>query len=375
MIRAALIALVLSGGAVAAEPSATQAAQQAAERLEQATRALNNAQDAQDRIAALTETLRGFEDGLEAMRTGLRKASIRERQLSRDLAARDEEVAQLLGVLLTMGHDPAPVSILHPAGPVGTARSGMILAEVTPALNARAADLRDSLREVATLRLLQESAVETLEKGLQTAQEARATLSQAISDRTDLPRRFAADPVKTGILIASTETLAGFASGLSEIGDGGDAPADEALEARKGALRLPVQGRILHRAGETDASGVTRPGLVLATRPRALVTTPAAATVRYAGPLLDYGNVIILEPQAGTLFVLAGLDVVYGETGQVLPEDSPLGLMPGQDAEIGAIVPQSGDGAGNDNTETLYIEVRQDDSPVDPEDWFQTQEG
>jgi len=38
----------------------------------------------------------------------------------------------------------------------------------------------------------------------------------------------------------------------------------------------------------------------------------------------------------------------FRETGQVLPEDSPLGLMPGQDAEIGAIVPQSGDGAGND---------------------------
>lgn len=375
MIRAAVIALLLSSGAASAEQSATQAAQEAAEQLEQATRALNEAQDAQDRIAALTETLRGFEDGLEAMRTGLRKASIRERQVTRDLAARDDEVAQLLGVLLTMGHDPAPVSILHPAGPVGTARAGMILAEITPALNARAAALRDSLREVATLRLLQESAVETLEKGLQTAQEARATLSQAISDRTDLPRRFAADPVKTGILIASTETLAGFASGLSEIGGDGDAPADEALKARKGTLHLPVQGRILHRAGETDATGVTRPGLVLATRPRALVTTPAAATVRYAGPLLDYGNVIILEPQAGTLFVLAGLDVVYGETGQVLPEGSPLGLMPGQDAEIGAIVPQSGDGTGNDNTETLYIEVRQDDAPVDPEEWFQTQEG
>jgi len=375
MIRAALIASLLCTGAAAAEPSATAAAQSAAQRLEQATRALNEARDAQDRIAALTETLRGFEDGLEAMRTGLRKASIRERHLSRDLAARDEEVAQLLGVLLTMGHDPAPVSILHPAGPVGTARSGMILAEVTPALNARAASLRDSLREVTTLRLLQQSAAETLEEGLQVAQEARATLSQAVSDRTDLPRRFTADPVKTGILIASTETLEGFASGLSEIGDSGQAASDETLEARKGTLRLPAQGRILHRAGETDAAGVTRPGLVLATRPRALVTTPTAATVRYAGPLLDYGNVIILEPQAGTLFVLAGLDVVYGEAGQVVPEDSPLGLMPGPDAEIGAIVPQSGDGTGNDNTETLYIEVRQDDAPVDPEAWFQTQEG
>jgi septal ring factor EnvC (AmiA/AmiB activator) len=375
MIRAALIALLVSTGAAAAESPAADAARAAAKRLEGATQALDAAQDAQDRIAALTETLRGFEDGLEAMRTGLRKVSIRERRISRELAHREEDVARLLGVLLTMGHDPTPVSILHPAGPLGTARSGMILADVTPALNARAAELRETLREVTTLRLLQENAADTLEKGLRAAQKARTALSQAVSDRTDLPRRFAADPVKTAILVSSTETLEGFASGLSEIG-GSDGPAaDENFAARKGRLPLPAQGRILHHAGETDATGVTRPGLVLATRPRALVTAPAAATVRYGGPLLDYGNVIILEPRAGTLLVIAGLDVVYVESGQVLPEGSPLGLMPGQDAELGAILPQPGDGGGNDSTETLYIEVRQDNAPVDPEVWFQTQEG
>ena len=37
--------------------------------------------------------------------------------------------------------------------------------------------------------------------------------------------------------------------------------------------------------------------------------TPAPATVRYRGPLLDYGNVIILEPEAGIAYVDAD-DVV-----------------------------------------------------------------
>jgi septal ring factor EnvC (AmiA/AmiB activator) len=41
--------------------------------------------------------------------------------------------------------------------------------------------------------------------------------------------------------------------------------------------------------------------LVLATRPNALVTTPWPSSVRYAGPLLDYGNVIILEPESDYL--------------------------------------------------------------------------
>ena len=287
-----------------------------------------------------------------------------------------DEIARLLGVLQIMGNSGAPVFLLHPDGPTGTARSGMILAEVAPALDARAGDLRARLEEVRTLRQLQTSAAETLQKGLDGVQTGRAELSQAIADRAPLPRRFTEDPVRTAILIASTETLEGFASGLSEIAQGeasGDLPD---ISHRKGTLDLPVQGRLLRAAGEADAAGIRRPGLLLATRPRALVTAPAAATIRYRGPLLDYGNVIILEPQAGTLFVIAGLDVVYGETGEVLPAGSPIGLMGGQDTADGAVLmPTATEGAGNGRTETLYIEVRQDNAPVDPATWFAVQEG
>jgi hypothetical protein len=46
---------------------------------------------------------------------------------------------------------------------------------------------------------------------------------------------------------------------------------------------------------------------------RALVTTPVAATLLFRGPLLRYGNVVIIEP-ADVLFVLAsGLADVFGE--------------------------------------------------------------
>ena len=89
-------------------------------------------------------------------------------------------------------------------------------------------------------------------------------------------------------------------------------------------------------------------------------------------PLLDYGNVIILEPQAGLMFVIAGLNTVYGEAGQVIPEGSPVGLMGGEDPEIGAILSTSGDDTGNERSETLYIEVRQGKDAVDPEIWFRT---
>lgn len=369
-----LIAALAAVPAAAAEDPGT-AAQAAAERLSQASILLDEANSARNRVRALTETIHAFEDGLEAMREGLRRAAIRQQTLAGELAARETEIARLLGALQTIGQSEGPALLLHPAGPLGTARSGMILADVTPALETRTAALRDTLDEVKVLRSLQENAADTLRDGLQGAQTARTALSQAIADRTDLPRRFTEDPVKTALLLASTETLEGFASGLSEIAVN-EAPGSlPGIATRKGALPLPVQGRILRRAGEPDAAGIARPGLVVAARPHALVTTPAAATLRYRGPLLDYGNVIILEPEAGILLVLAGLDVVYGTTGQVLPGGSPVGLMGGTAPGADALLIGNSAGTGADRSQTLYIEVRENNTPVDPETWFQTDEG
>ncbi|TDK46847.1 murein hydrolase activator EnvC family protein [Antarcticimicrobium luteum] len=363
----------LWAGAAVGDGDPAVAARAASAQLEQAALDLQAAEGARDRVHALTETVRAFEAGLAAMRDGLRRAATREATLSHRLQAREGEIAQLMGVLLTIETSPPPVRMLHPQGPLGSARSGMILAEVTPALNARAERLRHDLDEVQTLRLLQQSAAQTLEQGLAGVQEARSALSQAIADRTDLPRRFTEDPVRTAILISSTETLDGFASGLSQIAAGGEIADSQAdIAALKGRIPLPVQGVVLHRAGEADAAGVTRAGMVVAARPRALVTSPTSATIRYRGPLLDLGNVIILEPQPDTLFILSGLAEVYGEAGQVIAAGAPVGLMGGAVPEIGAILSLSGDGTGTERSETLYIEVRQGGSPVDPATWFRT---
>ncbi|MGB1024817.1 MAG: peptidase M23, partial [Paracoccaceae bacterium] len=63
-----------------------------------------------------------------------------------------------------------------------------------------------------------------------------------------------------------------------------------ACGAARGAVPLPVFGVLLGGFEAQDAAGISRPGLLLATAPAALVTSPWFGTVRYAGPLLDYGN-------------------------------------------------------------------------------------
>ena len=352
-------------------------ARSASNQLANASIKLDQADGARDRVKALTETVLAYEAGLTAMRDGLRRAALREEQLSRKLDARDTETAAFIGVLQSLGAGPSPTIFLHPQGPTGTARAGMLLSEMTPILNARATELRNQVEEVQTLRLLQQQAADQLQLGLSEVQKARVALSTALAERTNLPIRFTEDPVRTAILIASTETLEGFASGLSQITEDETEIDLPPLDDRIGGLQLPVKGLLLRGMNEADAAGIKRPGIILATRPGALVNTPAAATIRYVGPLLDYGNVMILEPQTDTLFVFAGLDVTYGKIGQVIAEGTPLGLMGGLQIETDAENSSStlsivSDGAGNGRSETLYIEVRQQNVPQDPASWFRT---
>lgn len=365
----------LTGAVTLFAQTPAETAQNAMADLEAATQKLDAAQSARDRVRALTETVKAFETGLVAMRDGLRVASIRETELRRDLDAREADVTRLLAALSALGTSVGPQTFVHPDGPVGSARAGLMMASITPALNEAAAELRADVAEVTALRELQQDAANRLQSGLSDLQSARTALSQAIADRTDLPRKFTEDATRTAILIAASETLDGFASGLSEIAEGETEVSLPSVTDRKGAIPIPVIGEVLRRAGETDAAGVTRPGILIATRPQALVATPTAATIRYRGPLLDYGLVSILEPEPDVLFVFAGLGTVFGETGQVIPEGSPIGLMDGP-AGVAADIPSpSGERTGGALSETLYIEVRYRDTLEDPLAWFAEDKG
>lgn len=363
MIRAAALLLLLALP-LRAETVAEQAAKASID-LQSAVAALEAATEARDRVSALSQTIRAYEAGLGALRGALRQAALREATLTRAFDAKRDGIGRLLGVLATMEANPGPLLLLHPEGAVGSARSGMILADVTPALQSQALALKAELQELADLRALQLSAGDVLEKGLATAQTARTELSKAISDRSDLPRRFTEDPEVLKGLLDSADTLDAFAAGLSP-----DVEADASFASEKGRLPLPVLGTVLRRPDEADAAGVQRPGVTLATQPLALVTAPWPATIRYRGPLLDYGNVMILEPGDGYLLVLAGMETLYGELGEVVAADSPLGLMGGPEGASAEFTATAADGSGGRDTETLYMELRQGAAPVDPTEWF-----
>jgi septal ring factor EnvC (AmiA/AmiB activator) len=360
-----LVSALLSGQAAVAQNAgvlAQDAASAAADELVRASVALEQAQSVPDRITALTAVVDAFESGLSALRSEVRRAALREQLLSRELSDKSSEISKLLTVMQVVGRARGPQVTFHPDGALGTARAGMMLGAVVPALQYKVGSLSAQLTELQIVQSLQSTAREDLLAGLRGVQTARTELSEAISRRTDRPMRFSEDPVRMAWLLDASETLAAFASGLADR----EAADIDQIASLKGTLSVPVEGAVLRRFGQPDAAGVVRPGWIVATAPQARVTTPMPATVRYLGPFLHYGNVIILEPATDVLVVLTGMKRVFGSVGQVLEAGDVVGLMGGSDL----ILSETTQVGGTSRSETLYIEIRENDAPVDPAEWF-----
>ncbi|MDP0929051.1 peptidase M23 [Paracoccus onubensis] len=362
-------------GTAAATPAdqAVAEAEAAATQLRDAMGKLSQAVTADDQVVALTEVISGYEKGLSSLRDGLRQASAREAELRAQFEAQRDRLARVLGAMTSLQQSPETALLLHPDGALSSARAGMILSDVTPGLRSEAERLQAKLDEIATVRELQSGAAEMLGSGLASVQEARRLLASAVTDRSTMPVRFADEPEEVQKLLDAAQSLDDFAAGVSALENDIGAPMDD-FEGAQGSLQLPVVGSVKRPYNEPDAAGVRRPGWVIATPPAALVTTPWPATIRYRGPLLDYGNVMIVEPAKDYLLIFAGLSQVFGEVGDVLREGDPVGLMGGSEApaqEFGTqFVANAAQGGDAGRTETLYLELRKGTETLDPADWF-----
>jgi septal ring factor EnvC (AmiA/AmiB activator) len=346
-------------------------ARQAQQSLGNAWDQLERSKSAKDRIAALTGAILSFEESLSLARDSLRQISVLEARAQQKLTVEEESYSELIGVLLSIDKSPIQAELLHPDGPMATARGGMLIADLLPALEEKVQSLRSDLEAARYLSELQNQLTLDLQAGLVALQETRAALGRAIADRDDLPKRFIEDTEQTAILVTAADTLDIFASGLSLIAIDEAAGTLPDITIRKGTLPMPVRGKVIRYFNEADAAGIKRPGIVVGTSDNALVRTPTAATIRYRGPLLDYGLVSILEPQQDILYILAGLGTVYGDIGEVLPAGSPVGLMGTSELFDKKNLIETLNESGGLRGETLYIEVRVNKAPENPLMWFE----
>jgi septal ring factor EnvC (AmiA/AmiB activator) len=315
-------------------------------------------------VAALAAALADHERALAALRDEVLGAEARQRALSADLTRRRTEIARLLAALQSLGRTPSPEA--HPGGPLAAARSERLHDAMRPALAAKADRLAAQLRDLAAVRASRAEGAAVLEAGLGRLAAGRDALTAALEAG---PAAGAAPGLAARGLPADVardaDTLSGLADRLAALG-GATGPADAAPLP----LVWPVVGRTRSAFGDPDGAGVRRPGLLIEAAPLAIVTAPAAGTVRYAGPFLDYGYVAVIEVREDVLIVLAGLATLSARTGDRLAAGDFVGLLGGRQVSAQEFLMLPGSGNGETPAETLYIELRHGHGPVDPAPWF-----
>ena len=358
MLKAAVLVSVLATGAAAqTDPLAQTKA--ALEALTQADRILTAAETQADQRAALNQSVTAFERSLQAIREGERDLKRAERKLTAALQKDRAQIARLATTLMRMQQLEEGAMLIHPGGLTDRIHAALAVERATPRLKAATDEVAAKLSDLAILR-------EALGKA---ETSAKAGLVRMRWAREQLRRTLAADPAPSSDLTDALATVAATSRTLDLLIEGIAALEGEGLPInlpsielsdRFGQLPLPVEGTLISGFGSAGEQGEIQTGATIVSGSGAFVRAPFDATIRYVGPFLGYGNVIILEPAPDILLVLAGMKKVYVKPEEIVSDGAVLGEMPG-DTATDWPAPQ---------TETLYVELRRGGSPVDPAGWF-----
>lgn len=309
------------------------------------------------------------------------------------------EIANVLAALQRISLNPPPALIVDPDDALGSARSAILIAAIVPQLRARADAVTSDLRALTDIKAQALTEEATLKANYAVLEEERlriATLIAARRQGIDLRTgELAAEEAEAVALAERATSLQELIGSLSEratsvstassttvaagnpdmpvltaeqiqVALANSARTEPALPfgAAKGYLTMPANGVNVVDFGAGDGFGGISQGISLVTRAEAQVVAPADGWVLYKGPYLNYGQIVILNTGQGYTALLAGLELVTVDIGQFVQMGMPLGTMGSR--TIGRTVTTN---AGASQP-TLYIELRQNNEPVDPTGWW-----
>jgi septal ring factor EnvC (AmiA/AmiB activator) len=303
-------------------------------------------------LTALAAVEAAGERGAGDKRSRLQQMTQQEDALTARLGESQNANARLLGALALYRRDPPPALLVHPQSAKDAVRAQILARALMPEIEAKSRTLALQLQALRNLRRQVELASSDLFQSESAVAEKRAELEQLIADRTTLQRALSAQAetaeAQLHVLALKSQAPADL---VNKLPTGPDTlgPAPERLIE-------PVQGRLAARFGQEAFPGAPKAGFTWATSPGAPVLAPAAGVIEYAGPLKDYGVILILRTGGAYHLVLTGLGAAEAVVGSTVAAGEPVGRM-GEDAEP---------------SPSLYLEMRKGGEPVDPKRWFKT---
>ena len=345
-------------------------------------------------IQSSEEKISRMESELETLRADLKKAE-------ENFVVEDDNQIKTLSALQNLALKPTEALFVQPLTPVEIIRSAMLLREAVPYLQENAARIREDLEKIENQKNLVEKQVARIIRQKKILENEHEQMKALVQRKSKIRNAVEIKSVKAK---KKVERLASQANDLRDLLNKLEKQRQEKLrrqeeerrrlaelkaaEARraaeetkkleekqradlikfkpevinevgenfvkaKGHLLRPARGPVVTAYGEQMSKGVTSKGIIIKTRSQAQVISPYDGTVIFAGPFRGYGNLIIIEHGQGYLSLLAGLEEVDCELGQMLLAGEPVGQMP-----------ESGD-------TRLYVELRKDNHPINPLTWIE----
>lgn len=339
------------------------------------------------------EKISQMEAELEALRADLIIAED-------NFGVEDDNLIKTLSALQSLAMKPTESLFVQPLTPVEIIRSAMLLRETVPYLEENATRIREVLEKIETQKNLVESQVSKIINQKQLLEREHEQMKVLVQKKSKIRNAVEIKSVqakkKIEVLASQAQDLRDLLNKLEKqrlekkrkqdeerhrLAELKAAEAQRDYESKKleekqradlikfkpevinelgdnfvkakGRLSRPARGQIITAYGQETSKGVSSKGIIIKTRRQAQVISPYDGTVIFAGPFRGYGNLIIVEHGQGYLSLLAGLENIDCELGQMLLAGEPVGQMP-------------------DNSEAkLYVELRKDNHPINPMMWIE----
>jgi murein hydrolase activator len=294
-------------------------------------------------------------------------------ELDARMAKNRGDMVKLLGALELYQRNPPPALVVSARSAKDAVRAAILIRAVTPQLEQRRLALVAETNLLNKLRRDAAIASAALFESESAAAERRARIDRLMARKSALEASLSPpDPAEQAEARAAAKGGLGALMSAPSNAPGRREAPPSVLPSR---FVVPVQGPLVRRFGQAQRNGAQRNGALKISRdhdhdhglawlasPGAVVRSPAAGRIDYAGTLKGWGQVLILTLADNHHLVLAGLGAVAGAPGRSVAAGEPVGRMP----------PEAGAGAGRDPNAgaELYLEVRRGSAAIDPAPWF-----
>jgi len=279
---------------------------------------------------------------------------------SAELNKRRKNLAALVQAALHLSQMP-PETLLSP-----NREENESTVKAASALKMTSASIRKEMQEITVqseeLTRLQKK-TSAKQKDLSQTQEEldkeREELKEKLEQRKLLKEKLGArweeEEKRVAELAKKAENLQGLIGGFNRKppATGLGKKALRSFAGAKGKLRVPVAGKLIQGFGAAKHDETNRGIMLSASADDAQVVAPFDGQVVFAGTFLNYGKLVILKHSDDFHTLLAGLDSIDAGVGDFLLEGEPIGAM-----------------GNSEEGHRLYVELRKDNQPVNPEPWI-----